>query len=74
MLPKLVATINKLMFLKMKNIVHIYIYIYKFSINYSNIINKSIATNPKSQDRLKRLLPDGSAAGLVVSKALIPQL
>ena len=30
-------------------------------------------TAPKSQDRLKRLLPDGSTAGLVVSKALIPQ-
>ena len=28
------------------------------------------ATAPKSQDRLKRLLPDGSTGGLVVSKAL----
>ena len=27
-------------------------------------------TAPKSQDRLKRLLPDGSTGGLVVSKAL----
>ena len=31
------------------------------------------ATAPKNQDRLKRLLPDGSTGGLVVSKALIPQ-
>ena len=31
------------------------------------------ATAPKSQDRLKRLLPDGSRGGLLVSKALIPQ-
>ena len=31
------------------------------------------ATAPKSQDRLKRLLPEGSTGGLVVSKALIPQ-
>ena len=31
------------------------------------------ATTPKSQDRLKWLLPDGSRGGLVVSKALIPQ-
>ena len=32
------------------------------------------ATAPKSQDRLKRLLPDGSTGGgLVVSKALNPQ-
>ena len=48
-----------------------------------NNINKSFAkqkerqirgaTAPKSQDRLKRLLPDGSTGDLVVSKALIPQ-
>ena len=31
------------------------------------------ATAPKSQDRLKWLLPDGSTGDLVVSKALIPQ-
>ena len=31
------------------------------------------ATAPKSQDRLKWLLPDGSTWGFVVSKALIPQ-
>ena len=31
------------------------------------------ATAPKSQDRLKRLLPDHSTGGLVVSKELIPQ-
>ena len=31
------------------------------------------ATAPKSQDRLKWLLPDGSTGGLVISKALIPQ-
>ena len=31
------------------------------------------ATAPKSQDRLKQFLPDGSTGGLVVSKALIPQ-
>ena len=31
------------------------------------------ATAPKSQDRLKRLLPDGSIGGLVVCKVLIPQ-
>ena len=31
------------------------------------------ATAPESQDRLKRLLPDDSTGGLVVSKALIPQ-
>ena len=39
------------------------------------IIDKKIrgATAPKRQDRLKRLLPDGSAGGLVVSKARIPQ-
>ena len=31
------------------------------------------STAPKSQDRLKRLLPVGRTGGLVVSKALIPQ-
>ena len=31
-------------------------------------------TDPKSQHRLKWLLSDGSTAGLVVSKALIPKL
>ena len=31
------------------------------------------ARSPKNQDRLKRLLPDGSTWGLVVSKALVPQ-
>ena len=31
------------------------------------------ATAPKTQDRLKWLLPDGSTGDLVVSKALIPQ-
>ena len=31
------------------------------------------ATAPKSQDRLKWVLPDGSTGDLVVSKALIPQ-
>ena len=30
-------------------------------------------TAPKSQDRLKRLLPEDSTGGFVVSKALIPQ-
>ena len=30
-------------------------------------------TAPKSQGRLKRLLPDGSTGSLVVSKAIIPQ-
>ena len=31
------------------------------------------STAPKSQNRLKWLLPDGCTGGLVVSKALIPQ-
>ena len=44
--------------------VYIYIYIYIYFRG---------ATAPKSQSRLKRLWPDGSTWGLVVSKALIPQ-
>ena len=43
--------------------------------NKANNKKKQIrgATAPKSQDRLKWLLPDGSTGHLVVSKALIPQ-
>ena len=40
---------------------------------YNIYTNFRGATAPKSQDRPKRLLPDGSTGGLVVSKALIPQ-
>ena len=44
--------------------------VYEFN-NCSRVINKKIcgATAPKSQDRLKWLLSDGSTGGLMVSKA-----
>ena len=45
----------------------------KYSVTLFPTMTFRGATAPKSQDRLKRLLPDGSTGGLVVSKALIPQ-
>ena len=46
--------------------------------SWEGLIKKKIyyirgATAPKSQDRLKWLLSDGSTGGLVISKRLIPQ-
>ena len=38
-----------------------------------NIIINSWCYTPKSKQRLKWLLPNGSTGGLVVSKSLIPQ-
>ena len=48
---------------------------YYLNLNDTYKYNKYIrgATASKSQNRLKRLLPDGSTGALVVSKALIPQ-